>query len=950
MKRMTFMFSILSVVCILGLFPTIILGQQDVSKASLLAMQVATFTENKGQIQTVRGLPAKDVLFHSRTKGMKVFIRQGGISYQFEQSSHSTPKNRAESMISGSSEIEPGKYTAHRIDLNLLNANPSAKVITESPTKALTHYYGVKKGSSGLHNLQSYGKVTFQNIYPLIDWVIYTTEKGIKYDFIVHPGGKVSDIQMTYRFADAVTLSQEGNIEVKSSIGKLTEFAPVCEQGGKIVDSKFDFRNNIIRFAVSGYDTTRMLRIDPEVVWASYFGNNLEELCFDICRDAMGDLIIAGYTFNVIDFIPGGIYNSTTPLMNAYLAKFNADGVLIWSAWYSNLNGNTLFNTLTSDLQGNLYAAGYAGSNQNVYNGHQTIWGGKMDGLVLKTNSQGILEWSSFYGGSENDEITSITLDGESNVICGGYTKSTTGIGSNGWQNQLQGEQDAFIVKFNSQGQRFWGSYYGSESNETGNGIVADHENNIYLTGRTQSINGLLPSFSSTTTQDFDAFLLKVNEQGVPQWLRHDGGPDSDGYTGISLDANQNILVCGSFKSVNLTVTIPTTNVINNATGYVICYDTDGNKIWNRYYGGNGLDDIKKIVVNSTGDIYISGQTSSTQGIAFNGFLNDFQGILDGFVSKLTSEGVMVWGSYFGGSNYDWLLGLEVDDQNIYISGHSYSSTGISTPGSHQSNFGGIVDAYIAKIKIASIQPNQAPVARCQDRTISANENCVSNVPGYRVDMGSTDPDNDPLTFTLSPAGPYPIGTTEVVMTADDGNGNQSTCTANITVVFNISDEDRNRLANIPLPSLPISITQFGYETRWSNIEWEGAGSNKMITWPGAEVKLKGQWQSRRIGTRLFGIVCRPISTCFVIHSLYLGDTNQKIHSHTINLPRVRNNGNVNASFSAPSTPGLYYVVQHPKCSCKSDKARSRANPKLAIAVLWVKECALPRNSEGRGE
>jgi hypothetical protein len=948
MKRMTFMFSILSVVCILGLFPTIILGQQDVSKASLFAMQVATFTENKGQIQTVRGLPAKDVLFHSRTKGMKVFIRQEGISYQFEKRSAIQASNRSEGIISGAP--ESGTYTAHRIDLNLLNANPNAKVITESPEKALTHYYGVKAGSSGIHNLQSFGKITFQQIYPGIDWVIYTTETGIKYDFIVHPGGKVSDIRMTYRFADGVTLSPAGNIEVKSSIGKLTEFAPVCDQEGKKIDSKFNFSNNIISFSVGEYDTSRMLRIDPEVVWASYFGEHLEDLSLDVKRDGMGHLIMAGYTFNVVDFIPGGVYNSTTPLSNAFLAKFNSDGVLLWSAWYGNSRGSCRFNTLTTDAQGNINAAGFSNALQNAINGHQTIPGGKMDGFILKTNPQGIIQWSSFYGGSGDDVIEGITLDNEANIVCTGYTNSTTGISSNGWQNQFQGGQDAFVVKFNSDGQRLWGSYYGATANESGMGIVTDAMNNIYLAGATQSNRGLLPEFATATVQGYDAYLLKLNSIGEPQWLRHDGGSSSDFHYGLCLDANQNILVCGSFQSVTLPVSITHAHPVNNFTGYIACYTSGGNKLWNRFYGGMGSDHISKITVNSNGEILVTGETTSPLGIAYNGFVNDLQGGIDAFVAQFQSDGTWMWGSYFGGDQDEWTHGLAVDERHVYISGRSFSAQGIATRDSHQSTYGGAGDAFIAKIAISLVPPNQPPVARCQDRTISANENCVSNVPGYRVDMGSTDPDNDPLTFTLSPAGPYPIGTTEVVMTADDGNGNQSTCTANITVVFNISDEDRNRLANIPLPSLPISITQFGYETQWSNIEWEGAGSNKMITWPGAEVKLKGQWQSRRIGTRLFGIVCRPISTCFVIHSLYLGDTNQKIHSHTINLPRVRNNGNVNASFSAPSTPGLYYVVQHPKCSCKSDKARSRANPKLAIAVLWVKECALPRNSEGRGE
>ncbi len=78
---------------------------------------------------------------------------------------------------------------------------------------------------------------------------------------------------------------------------------------------------------------------------------------------------------------------------------------------------------------------------------------------------------------------------------------------------------------------------------------------------------------------------------------------------------------------------------------------------------------------------------------------------------------------------------------------------------------------------------NQDPVANCRDVTVSADANCSGSASAADVNAGSYDPDGDALTYTLSPAGPYALGTTNVTLTVDDGNGGSSSCSATITVI-----------------------------------------------------------------------------------------------------------------------------------------------------------------------
>src|SRR5690606_37182604 len=92
---------------------------------------------------------------------------------------------------------------------------------------------------------------------------------------------------------------------------------------------------------------------------------------------------------------------------------------------------------------------------------------------------------------------------------------------------------------------------------------------------------------------------------------------------------------------------------------------------------------------------------------------------------------------------------------------------------------------------------NQFPVAVCQAVTVSADGSCQGNAVASDFDGGSTDPNGDPLTFSVSPAGPYPLGITNVILSVSDGT-NTATCTTTIEVIDN----------TLPIIVCPTNITQ----------------------------------------------------------------------------------------------------------------------------------------------
>jgi DNA-binding beta-propeller fold protein YncE len=133
-------------------------------------------------------------------------------------------------------------------------------------------------------------------------------------------------------------------------------------------------------------------------------------------------------------------------------------------------------------------------------------------------------------------------------------------------------------------------------------------------------------------------------------------------------------------------------------------------------------------------------------------------------IQKLDSNGNFItkWGSYGSG-----------DGQSLYLQGVAVDSDGYVY----------VADAGNSRIqKFAPLHVNRAPVAICQDIRRPAGNGCQADAAAQDFDNGSYDPDGDPLTFAISPVGPYPLGDTLVTLTVTDSHGAEASCSAKITV------------------------------------------------------------------------------------------------------------------------------------------------------------------------
>ena len=258
-----------------------------------------------------------------------------------------------------------------------------------------------------------------------------------------------------------------------------------------------------------------------------------------------------------------------------------------------------------------------------------------------------------------------------------------------------------------------WGTYYGGAGPDIGTGIALDASGNVYITGNTHSSSQIATAGAYQTTWggfgDPDVFVAKFNAAGSALlWGTYYGGTGVDYGTGIALDASGNVYICGNTASTSGIATAGAYQTTNGGSeAFVAKFNSTGAALlWGTYYGGGGNDDATGIVLDASGNVYITGTTGSTSGIATAGAYQTIRPTLgyDAFVAKFNSTGsTLLFGTYYGATNileyadtYSYGIALDASG-DVYITGSTTDTTGIPTAGAYQATYAGGWDAFIAK-------------------------------------------------------------------------------------------------------------------------------------------------------------------------------------------------------------------------------------------------------------
>ena len=279
--------------------------------------------------------------------------------------------------------------------------------------------------------------------------------------------------------------------------------------------------------------------------------------------------------------------------------------------------------------------------------------GGSSDAFVSRFSTSGSMIWSTYFGSVLNDRGYGVTTDSIGNIYVIGHTNSTTGIASIGaYQTINGGGYDAFLVKFDSSGNKHWSTYYGSDLYDLGLAVTTDNRGNVYFTGSTTSgamiaSPGAHQLFFGGGSPWGDAMIVKFTALGARVWATYFGGSGSEKGTGIATDAIGNVFVTGYTSSSTAIATAGTNNTSfmggtagGNSDAFIVKLNTNCIRQWGTYYGGTGDDGAESIAVSNTSSVLITGYTGSATGIAFgNAYQSSVASVQDVFVASFSSYG-----------------------------------------------------------------------------------------------------------------------------------------------------------------------------------------------------------------------------------------------------------------------------------------------------------------------
>ncbi len=696
---------------------------------------------------------------------------------------------------------EPGSQNSKSdvLRMKIAGANASAETTAENLLEGKTNYIRGSDPGKWKTDIANFERVRYSNIYRGVDVVYYGSGKQLEYDFVVSPGVAPSTIALEFKGAEKIKIDDQGELVLLTKGGEIRQHRPNVYQevGGerRMIDGRYVATGKSrIGFAVAEYDHNLPLVIDPVLVYSTYLGGNSNDEGDAIAVDTQGNAYITGFTSST-DFPTRNPFQAAKAgganITDVFVTKLNATGNALVYATYLGGSSTDFANGIAVDTQGNAYITGGTNSiNFPTMNPFQAALDSGGHAFVTKLNATGdALVYSTYLRATANPDPRGdfgsetgygIAVDTQGNAYVTGSTTSSNFPTVNPFQAIRGGastdrSQDAFVTKFNAAGNALVYSTYLGGSNpggtgtgvDAGYGISVDAQGNAYVTGVTKSTNFPTQNpFQSTLSggnQGQDAFVTKLSSTGNSLvYSTYLGGSDlEDGY-GIGVDPQGNAYVAGLTDSLNF----PTSNPFQPTKGggafatdvFVTKFTATGNALaYSTYLGGTEIEEGYGIAVDTQGNAFIVGKTSSPNFPTRNPLQAALNGTTtDAFVTKLTTTGGAVYSTYFGGSNNDVGRGIAVDGAgNAYITG-SATSTNFPTLNPFQATHGvdfTSKDAFVSKISDGTIPtptptPTPPALATVDGRALTSDGRGLRNAT-----VSITDSQGVSLTATTSSFG-----------------------------------------------------------------------------------------------------------------------------------------------------------------------------------------------------
>lgn len=547
------------------------------------------------------------------------------------------------------------------------------------------------------------------NVFTIASKVVFlTSPKNI------FTGGTTDQIliQIQNSFGDPSLLEQDVNIQLSSNsvvgVFSLTQspFIPVQEITipAGTHSAEFFYQDNVVGdFKITasenselGWSATQQnihvqdpvsTSSDMDPVWSCRGGGIGDDWGRSLCEDNLGNIYVTGKFRNVVVFgSSSGISKGSTDI---FLVKYSNDGEFLWAQYMGGSGEDEIYN-IACDSENNVILGGIF-ENEATFGLSKLQSVGMEDMFLVKFAPNGNVDWLKQAGGLYTDGAYGVIADQQDNIYVTGEYGNTAN-----WDNlslTSSGGSDAFIVKYDKNGNVQWAKSSVGEYWESGFSMATDSYDNVYVIGHFEgaiSFDG--ENLSASSGQgDLDMFLLKYSSSGTLRWAKSAGDYGSDQINGLTIDPNDCPIIAGWFTwSVNWG---GSTHYSDNGGRdiYIAKFDTSGNYLWSKSHSTDGDDTAWSLCNDAVGNAYMIGFAGDNGNFGENSVV-----ALQTFISCYNVNGDMLWLQQADGERNNGYSILYSRSGDLRWSGRFQNTIAV---GDHQHLSAGGYDCIVASIQ-----------------------------------------------------------------------------------------------------------------------------------------------------------------------------------------------------------------------------------------------------------
>ena len=528
----------------------------------------------------------------------------------------------------------PSELRGTSLKLTFPGSNPHVRIEPIQHLATTLSYFIGNNPARWRPDVPVYDGVRYVDLYPGIDLVL--GGPGATWRLEAAPGAAVDQVRLRVDGAGVVALEQ-GMMRLESNGKPLQIALPMASFDYQAVGVSRHGESLAlpVRTRLQSSQLTRAANTSPNLIYGTFLGGCGTDAIAAVATDETGSAYVTGDTFSRDFFTTYGAFSITYNggAYDAFVAKLSPDG-------------------------GGLAYATFLGGSGADY------------GLAIAVDASG-----SAY-------VTGMTFSGDFPVTSGAFDTSHNG------------STDVFVAKLDLAGRMLaYATFLGGNNHEAGDGIALDGPGNAYVAGRTLSNDfPTTPGAFDTSNDHGDAFVVKLNLAGSElAYGTFLGGSGWDGAQSIRTDDMGRAYVTGFVSSADFPVTPGAFDTSFNGIydSFVVSLNPTGSQLtYATFLGGSGEDRGYAIAVDEAGNAYVTGTTESSDFPATPGAFDVSYdpgafGQQDAFVAKLNADGDrLAYATFLGGSEYDYGLGIAVDDTgSAYVTGSTASDDFPTTPG-----------------------------------------------------------------------------------------------------------------------------------------------------------------------------------------------------------------------------------------------------------------------------